>query len=172
MRLGCLGCFVLVIVILVVLVVTVGLIFLSTNIFGDPDVRPVSFTKADGYAAQQRLYEILQRESGRSKRREPVVITEAEANAFLSRHLEQGGLPLSPIVVHFAAGHLVAQGQTPLRNLFKAAPLSLMLPYVSDRRLDQPVWITVRARIRVDGAAGARRGNVDVEEFALGRQPL
>jgi len=172
MRLGCVGCLAVAVVVLIALVLLLGMVFLSTNIFAAPDIRPVPFTRRDGYAAQQRLYEILQRESGGSARRDPVAITEAEANAFLSRHLEQAGLPLSPIIVRFSPGHFIVRGQTPLRHLFKGPPLSLLVPYVSDAHLDQPIWVTVGGRLRLEGATGERYGSVDVDEFALGRQPL
>jgi len=175
MRLGCFGCLFLIIAVLVLVVVALGVVFLSTNLLGTPEVRPVSFSKGDGYSAQQKLYEVVLRQSGRSSRRDPIVITEPEANAFLARHLDQAGLPLSPLVVRFANGQLTAQGQTALRNLFKGPPFAQLLPYLSDKRLDQPVWITVRARIRVEGGLGAgtsRYGSAEVVDFALGKQPL
>lgn len=172
MKLGCFGCLLLIVTALIVVVVALGVIFLSANIFSAPDVRPVTFGRNDGYAAQQKLYEILLRQSGRSSRRDAIVISEAEANAFLAKHLDQSGLPLSPIVVRFSRGQLTIQGQTALRNLVKGPPLAQILPYVSDRRLDQPVWLTVRGDIRVDGTASGRRGRLEVAEFALGRQHL
>jgi hypothetical protein len=172
MRLGCFGCSAVIAIVLVALVAVLAMVFLSANIFTAPDVRPVPFTKADGYAAQQRIFEIVSRDSRQSSRRDPVIITEAQANAFLSRHLEQSGLPLSPIVLRFSQGEFTAQGQTPLRNLFRGPPLTYVVPYITDRRLDQPVWVTVRGRVRVEGSGKDRQGRVSVDEFALGRQPL
>jgi hypothetical protein len=175
MRLGCFGCLFLIVALLIVVVVVLGVVFLSTNLLSAPQVRPVPFSKGDGYAAQQKLFEVALRQSGRSSRRDPIVLTEPEANAFLARHLDQAGVPLSPIVVRFAGGHLTAQGQTALRNLFKGPPFTQILPYISDKRLDQLVWVTVRARIRVEGGFGAgssRYGNVEVIDFVLGKQPL
>src|SRR6185369_18011209 len=121
---GCFGCVAVIVALLVIAVVGLGVIFLSTNIFGPPEVKPVSFTKSDGYAAQQKLFEVASRQSGRSSRKDPLVITEPEANAFLSRHLDQSGLPLSPIVVRFTQGEILAQGQTALRNLLKGPPFA------------------------------------------------
>ncbi len=172
MKLGCFGCLTVIVAGLIVVVVTLGIIFLSTNIFSPPDVRQVAFTRGDGYAAQQKLYEIVLRQSGQSSRRDPIAISEAEANAFLSRHLEQSGLPLSPIIVRFTRGQLVIQGRTALRNLIKGPPFAQILPYVSDRRLEEPVWVTVRGNIRVEGTGNSRQGTLDVAEFALGKQPL
>jgi len=175
MKLGCFGCFALVVLVLAVLVVTGGVLFLSVNILRSPDVQPVSFSRADGYAAQQKLYELVLRQAGRSGRRDPITLTEREVNAFLSRHLaEVAGVPLSPLTVRLDEDHLFAQGQTALRNLFQGPPFAYLLPYIPDRRLDQPVWVSVRARISIDAAAGAATGygTVTVTEFVLGRQPL
>ena len=175
MKLGCFGCFALVVLVLAVLVVTGGVLFLSVNILRSPDVQPVSFSRADGYAAQQKLYELVLRQAGRSGRRDPITLTEREVNAFLSRHLaDVAGVPLSPLTVRLDEDHLFAQGQTALRNLFQGPPFAYLLPYIPDRRLDQPVWVSVRARISIDAAAGAATGygTVTVTEFVLGRQPI
>lgn len=172
MKLGCFGCLALIVAILVIVVVGLGIIFLSTNIFSTPDVRPVPFTKNDGYAAQKKLFEVASRQSGRSSRRDPILITEAEANAFLSRHLEQSGLPLSPIVVRFTKGEILAQGQTAFRNLLKGPPFAQIAPYLSMRRLDEPAWVAVRGRIKIEGTGNSRHGSVEVTQFALGKQQL
>jgi hypothetical protein len=172
MKLGCFGCLVVIGALLVIVVVGLGVIFLSTNIFSPPEVRPVPFTKNDGYAAQQKLFEVALRQSGRSSRREPITITEPEANAFLSRHLDQSGLPLSPIVVRFTKGEILARGQTAFRNLLKGPPFAQIVPYVSSKRLDEPVWVTVGGRIKVEGMGNTRHGSVEISQFALGTQPL
>ena len=169
---GCFGCVALIVVLLVIAVVGLGALFLSTNIFSPPEVRSVPFTKNDGHAAQQKLFEVALRQSGRSSRRDPLIITEPEANAFLSRHLEQSGLPLSPIVVRFANGEMVAQGQTAFRNLLKGVPFRQIAPYLSTKRLDEPVWVTVGGRIKVEGTGKSRTGSLEITQFALGKQPL
>jgi hypothetical protein len=169
---GCLGCVALIVAILVIAVIGLGIVLLSTNIFGPLEVKPVSFTKNDGYAAQQKLFEIASRQSGRSSRRDPLTLTEPEANAFLSSHLDQSGLPLSPIVVRFAKGEILAQGQTSFRNLLKGPPFAQIAPYLSIKRLDEPVWVTVRGRIKIEGTGNSRHGSVEVTQFALGKQSL
>jgi hypothetical protein len=169
---GCFGCVAVIIVILVIAVVGLGVVFLSTNILGPVEVKPVPFTRNDGYAAQQKLFEIASRQSGRSSRRDPITLTELEANAFLSRHLEKSGLPLSPIVVRFANGEILAQGQTPFRNLLKGPPFAQIAPYLSTKKLDEPVWVTVGGRVKIEGAGTSRHGRVEVTHFALGNQSL
>jgi hypothetical protein len=169
---GCFGCVLMIAVILIILVVGLGGIFLSTNMFSPPVIRPALFTKNDGYSAQQKLFEVAARQSGRSSRKDPLTITEPEANAFLSRHLDQSGLPLSPIVVRFAKGEIVAQGQTAFRNLLKGPPFAQIAPYISSKKLDEPVWVTVGGRIKIEGTGNSRQGSVEVTQFALGTQPL
>ena len=71
MRLGCLGCLVLIVAILIVGVAAAGFVFLSGNMGTPPDVQPTRFTRADGYSAQRKLYELVLRESGRSTRTDP-----------------------------------------------------------------------------------------------------
>ncbi len=174
MKLGCFGCFTLIVLILAVAVVVGGVLFLSASIFGTPDIHPVSFSKADGYAAQQKLYEVVLRQAGRSSRKEPITLTEREANAFLARHLaESGKIPLSALTIKFDRDSFLAQGQTPLRNLFQA-PLAYFIPYIPNKRLDQLVWVSVRGQIGIEVPAGggARYAKVTVLEFMLGRQPV
>src|SRR5262245_58376440 len=148
MRLGCVGCGLLLAVVFALGIAVAGALFLSVNLFLEPDVQPVAFTRGDGYSAQNKLLELVLRQSGRSSRAGPVVLTDREANRFLSNHLEQAaGLRLSPIVVRFSQGQVLIQGQTPLRSLLQGPPFPQILPYFPDRRLDQRVWVTARGRI-------------------------
>jgi hypothetical protein len=175
MRLGCLGCFVLILVVLTALVVVGGALFLSGNIFAIPDVKPSSYSRSDGYSAQQKLFEIAQRQSGRSTRKDPIVLNEREANAFIANHLsEAAGVSLSPLTIKFSRGQFWAQGQTALRNLFLGPPLSYVLKYIPDNRLNLPVWVTVRGHVSIEDGVGAnsRHGVISVTELTLGRQSL
>ena len=176
MRLGCFGCLVLGVVVLVVAVGALGIVFLSGNITSPPDVQVTRYSRADGHSAQQKLYELVLRQTGRSSRQDPVVITEQEANAFLANHLaEAADLPFDPLIVRFTNGQIELQGQTPLRNLLQGPPFAQLLPYVSDNRLDRPMWVTIRGRIVIEGKGieGSRSyGRVDLSDFALGKQEL
>ena len=132
----------------------------------------MAFTKNDGYSAQQKLFEVALRQSGRSSRKDALIITEAEANAFLSRHLEKSGLMLSPIAVRFTKGEIVVQGQTALRGLLKGPPFAQIAPYLPDKKLNEAVWVTVRGQIKIDGSGTSRQGSVEISDFALGKQQL
>lgn len=177
MKLGCMGCLILLIVLLVAIVLGVaGILYLSANIYGSPEVVLTPFTQSDGFAAQQKFFEVLRRETGRSSRQDPIVLTDREATAFLSRHLEQSaGLPLAPITVRFLRREILIQGRTQLRNLLQGPPFAQLLPYLPEQRLNQPVWITLRGPISVEsgvGGSAARYGKIAVTEFALGKQPV
>jgi len=176
MRLGCFGCLVLVVGILVIVVAAAGFLFLSGNMATAPDVQPSRFTRADGFSAQRKLYELVMRESGRSTRTDPVVLSEAEVNAFLANHLEEAaGLPFSPLIVRFAGGQLELKGQTVLRHLLQGPPFPQFMRYMPAEKLDQPVWVTVRGRFVVEhprSKTGRTYARMDVTEFALGKQPV
>ena len=176
MRLGCFGCLAFMVVVMVIGVGALGIVFLSGNITNPPDVKVTQYTRADGHSAQQKLYELVLRQTGRSSRQDPVVLTEPEANAFLANHLVVSAeIPFAPLIVRFAKGQLEVQGQTPLRNLLQGPPIAQILPYVRDSRLDRPIWVTVKGRIVVEGGGtdGSRNyGRVDLSEFALGQQEL
>ena len=176
MRLGCFGCLALMVVVLVIGVGALGIVFLSGNITNPPDVQVTRYTRADGHSAQQKLYELVLRQNGRSSRQDPVVITEQEANAFLANHLVSSAeLPFDPLIVRFVKGQVELQGQTPLRNLLQGPPIAQILPYVRDDRLDRPIWVTVKGRIIVEGKGSdpsRNYGRVDLSEFALGKQEL
>jgi hypothetical protein len=176
MRFGCFGCLVLLVAILVVIVAAAGFLFLSGNMATAPDVQPSRFTRSDGFSAQRKLYELVLRESGRSTRTDPVILSEAEVNAFLANHLaEAADLPFSPLVVRFAGGQLELKGQTVLRHLLQGPPFPQFMRYVPAERLDQPVWVTVRGRFVIEhprAKTGRTYARVDVSEFALGKQPV
>jgi hypothetical protein len=176
MRFGCFGCLVLLVAILVVVVAAAGFLFLSGNMATAPDVQPSRFTRSDGFSAQRKLYELVLRESGRSTRTDPVILSEAEVNAFLANHLaEAADLPFSPLVVRFEGGQLELKGQTVLRHLLQGPPFPQFMRYIPAEKLDQPVWVTVRGRFVIEhprAKTGRTYARVDVTEFALGKQPV
>ena len=176
MRFGCLGCFVLILILAVVLVGGATALFFAGSIFDIPTVPQAPYTASDGYRAQEKLFELILRDSGRSSRREPLLITERELNAFLARHLEEReGMPFSPLVVKLTPDTMEAQGQTKLKNLFKGFPFYLLVDYLPASTMDRPVWVTVRGTIRLDrekGRASRENGQLEVNGFSLGSQDM
>lgn len=176
MRFGCLGCFVLILILAVVLVGGATALFFAGSIFDIPTVPQAPYTASDGYRAQEKLFELVLRDSGRSPRREPLLITERELNAFLARHLEEReGIPFSPLVVKLTPDTMDIQGQTTLKNLFKGFPFYLLADYLPASTMDRPVWVTVRGTIRLDrekGRASRESGQLEVSGFSLGSQDM
>lgn len=177
MRLGCFGCLLLLVILLVLLVAVLGVVFLSGNILDAPEVTVAAtpkFSRADGYSAQQKLFDLVRR-SGESGRRGPVILTEQEVNAFLANHLAEADLPFNPMSVKFVGGQIEIYGKTPLRNMIQGQPLVQLARYLPADRLDQPVWVFVKGRFRIDAPAmgsGRLTGRLEISEFALGKQPL
>lgn len=173
MRVGCFGCFSLIVVILIVAIGAAGFIFLSANIFESPEVAATQFSRADGHTAQQKLFELVLRDSGRSSRQDPVVLTEREASALVSRHLTAtADLPFSPLSVRFTKGQFELQGRTPARNLMQGPPFPLILPYLPGERLDRPIWVTLKGRVVLEQGAGQPYARTELTEMALGKQPI
>ena len=169
MKLGCFGCLVLIVALLVIVVVGSGVIFLSTNIFGAPDVQaglvPGTMARRPAEALRGGL---APAQIGRA-RRDPIIITEPEVNAFLSRHLER---PASLCRRSWSVRQrgIVAQGQTPLRNLLRALPWPTR-PAICPTKGSRAGLGHRRGRSRSSGTGSTtpeRRGH----RFALGRQPL
>lgn len=177
MRLGCVAGLLIALLIVIFGVAAAGAVFFSANIFDEPEVRVQPFTTADGYRAQQKLYEIILRDGQRSSRQEPIVFTERELNAFLSRHLiDAADISFSPISVALIAdGTVEFRGKTALRNLMQGIPFAQLAPYMPRGGADQPVWVRLRGQLRLERSTVRRAreyGRFDVSEFALGTQPI
>lgn len=177
MRLGCVGCLLVILVIVIFGVAAAGAVFFSANIFDEPEVHVQPFTTADGYRAQQKLYEIVLRDGQRSSRTDPIVFSERELNSFLSRHLmDSANLTFSPISVALLSDNTIEfRGRTALRNLMQGIPFAQIAPFLPNGRADQPVWIRVRGTLRLERSAVRRErefGGFEVSEFALGTQPI
>ena len=177
MRLGCVGCLLVILAIVIFGVAAAGFVFFSANIFDEPEVQAQPSTASDGYRAQQKLYEIVLRDGRRSTRVDPIVFSERELNAFLSRHLiDTADLSFSPVSVALLPDNTVEfRGRTVLRNLLKGAPFAQIAPYLPKGRVDRPVWVLLRGHLRLERGTVRRDreyGRVEVTEFALGTQPI
>jgi hypothetical protein len=177
MRLGCLGCLCIIGGIVLLVCLVAGALFFSANIFEALDVQPAPFSQADGYRAQQKIYEIVLREGQRSARRDPVVLSEREINAFLSRHLlDAANLSFSPLSVSLLPDNsLEFRGRTNLRVLMQGFPFAQLALLLPAGKLDEPVWVRVRGRLKVERGQIRREreyARLEVSEFALGTQPL
>src|SRR5438552_2866867 len=155
MRVGCVGCLLVILIAAILGIAAAGALFFSANIFEDLDIQAPPFTLGDGYRAQQKLYEIILREGQKSSRRDPVGLSERELNAFLSRHLlESASLSFSRLSVLLLSDNSVEfRGRTELRNLLKGFPFAQIAPYLPPGKLDEPVWIRVSGRLKMERGA-------------------
>jgi len=164
LRLGCCGC--LTGLVLLALVSTVG--WVGFQALGTPDIAGQPTSAADGVRAQQKIFDILRGTGGAggSRRARSVSLSERELNAFLSRHLsEAADLPLAHVGVRLPSdGRAEVGGQLPLGQL-----ASLPIP---TSWLDRGIWLTIRARVTLEGneeARDRRHLRLDVERFWIGR---
>lgn len=141
-----------------------------------PEIAVSVSTAEDGQRAQEKIYEIVGRE-GRSGSgsRVPIVLSEAELNAFLARHLgEAADLPISALTVRLEENGLVGvAGLVPLKHLLVETPPRALVDLLPPRWVERHVWLRIRTRVKVErGTSGRRYLRLDVQEFALGRQRL
>ena len=176
MKFGCLGCLGLIVILAVVLVGGAAALFFGGSIFEAPAVPTATYSATDGYRAQEKLFEIVLRDSGRSSRQDLIVITDHELNAFLATYLAQKeGLPLSPLVVRLLPDTVEVRGQTAFKHLFKGFPFYFLPDYLPVSTMDHPVWVTVRGTIALDRdktRAARKYGRLEVKEFSLGKQDM
>lgn len=174
MRLGCSGC----LVALGVLSIAVGAAavaaWMAAGMLQPTALIAPPTTEADGLTAQQKIYDLTRR-GGRLARRQPVVLTEAELNAFLSRHLaEAADLPVTGVALRLPAdGFVDLAGRLPLGTLLSELPGPGVSRLLSAHWTERPVWVRIRGQARLDPGTGGRRYlRVDVDQFWLGRRRL
>ncbi|HZA83817.1 MAG TPA: hypothetical protein VFC13_20495, partial [Actinomycetes bacterium] len=176
-RAGCSGC-------LAVLFMAVGLagglfgaVWLTVGLFEAPALQPVVNGPADVRVADKVTRALRYRVTGeQAGRAGHIVLTEAETNAFLSRHLPAAAeMPLTSIRVELP-GHdrFEFAGQVPLGAVLSALPLPTGADLLPLRWLERPVWIRLGARASIEtGSTSQRRYlRTDVEEVWVGRRRL
>ncbi|MGH7305630.1 MAG: hypothetical protein ACRELZ_20290 [Candidatus Rokuibacteriota bacterium] len=159
------------------LVVVLGVggvsLWVGFRLLQEPDVLATPGTPEDGVRGQQKLFALARGGTAWGRPRQ-VALTEAELNRFLSKNLvEAARMPVTFRAVRLAGDGVVEfKGLLALRDLLSASPLS-DLP--SAAWLERQVWLHLRARasLEVGTARGQRRYlRLDVQRFAIGRQPL
>jgi hypothetical protein len=176
MKLGCAGCLLLIVALTFLAALVGGFFVLSGNIFAEPHFEVLDWSRADASATRSKLYEIVQRDTGQSGRQDPIILTERETNAWLSRHLaETAGLRFEPFAMRLTQGQFIIQGRTVLRSLLQGPPFAQLSPYLPASQLNRPIWITVRGYVSIQpGEPGGKpgRARVTLTEFNLGKQPV
>jgi hypothetical protein len=169
MRLGCSGCLGLIIVIALGALLLGAVVVGGVRMLAAPDLDAVSSTPEDGVAAQRKLLDLTRAK----KRGATVTLTEGEVNALLARHLVQArGMRLTtPSARLIGDDRFVFNGQCPLRQLLEEMALGALAELLPERWQTRPMWVHIGARLRVDRTPHHQL-RTDVDEFALGRQPL
>jgi hypothetical protein len=150
-------------------------LWVGSRLLREPDVTAAAGTSEDGIRAQQKIFEIARGEPPRrGARPHQVIVTEAELNRFLSKHLvEVARMPVVFSALHLAGDGVVEfKGLLPLRDLVSA---SLAANLVPTTWLDRQVWLHLNARASlVVGANRSQRRYLrfDVQRLAIGWQPL
>jgi len=155
-----------------------GTIWVGRRIHQEPEIVANPGTADDGVRGQQKIYDIARGGPGRPRARSrQVVLSEPELNGFLFRHLaEAARVPVVAGGVRLVGDGIVEfKGQLPLRHVLAAWPLVHFVDLLPRPWLERPVWLHLWARASLEvGAARSQRRHLrlDVERFALGRQPL
>jgi hypothetical protein len=150
-------------------------IWVGSRLLKEPDITATAGTSEDGIRGQQKIFEIARGEpSGRGGRQHQVVMTEAELNRFLSKHLvEVASMPMVFSAIHLAGDGVVEfKGLLPLRHLLSASLATNLVPATW---LDRQVWLHLNARASLEvGTTRSQRRYLrfDVQRLAIGQQPL
>jgi hypothetical protein len=173
MRLGCLS-----IILLVFLGAAGGAAWAGRRALQEPEISANLGTADDGLKGQQKIFQIARSEADRPRgRSRSVVVTEPELNAFLSRHLsETEKIPLTIATVRLLGdGRIELKGRLLARHLLAAWPVARAAELLPQPSRERPLWLHLgaRASLEVGTARGQRKYlRLEVERFALGRQPL
>jgi hypothetical protein len=170
MRLGCGGCLAASIFVICMGAGVGAAGWATARALQRPAVTAEVPTAADSGAAQHKIYEIVTRP--RRPGGAPVVLSERELNALLSRQLADE-LPFSTTVARLIGDdQLEIAGALPLRQLLAEVPGSGLVDRLPGRWSGRRVWLHLYVRARVETVGGRRQLHLDVERFAAGRMPL
>jgi hypothetical protein len=140
----------------------------TTRMLVHADVVPVAFTADDGARAQQKIFEFVRR----SQRAADLVLTEAEVNAFVVRHVDPRDLPFGEPTIRLLGDDVVEiAGSVPLPTMLDGTLLGPLVRQLPVRWRDWPIWVTVAARARLE--AGRRPAlRLQPRKLVIGRQRI
>jgi len=168
-RLGCFGCTAVLGLGVALAAGALGAGWVIARSLDDPQVSAPATRPEDGARVQQKLFEILRRGRAREAA-EPIVLSEGEVNALVTRHLAENTLAFRTPFVRLLGDDVIEfTGQLPLARLLDEPLLAAVAEMMPERWRRRPVWVRARARVRLE-VDGRRYLRADVETFALGRQ--
>lgn len=132
----------------------------------DPRVPDIVATPEDAARAQQKLWRVV-----RGGAKDPIVLSEAEVNAFVARNLDPNDLPFPDPLIFLREGDVEVVGQVPLGRLLAESPLALPAALLPERWTARPVWLQVAARAQFQRAP-RRQVRLAVRRVTIGEQRL
>jgi|SoiMethySBSTD1v2_1073268.scaffolds.fasta_scaffold45133_5 hypothetical protein len=175
MRWGCIAIW----AVLVGLLGMVGtFLWVSSRLLQEPDVPAAMGSPDDGVRGQQKIFEILRAEPARrGGRAHQVVMTEAELNQFLSKHLvEAARMPVTVGALRLRENGIVElKALLSVRDLVSASWFMPAATLAPSGWLERRVWLHLEAKTSLEvGTSRSLRRHLrfDVQRFAIGRQPL
>jgi hypothetical protein len=131
-----------------------------------PAVEATRFTREDGVRAQQKIVDLaLHRVRGGT-----VLFSEAEVNAFVSRHLDPADLPVRDPMIRLRDGDILEiVGTVALGRLVRESPLATLTEMLPAGWLARPLWLSVAARAATSSEP-RRTLRLEPRRLLLGRQ--
>jgi hypothetical protein len=152
-----------------------GIGWMARGLYQPPGISPVTFVPADGISAQQKIYDLVGRSTS-NRATGQIILSERELNAFLARHLaEVADIPVMGAIVRLGGdGVYDLAVRLPARVVLGETPFGGVLDLSPARWVDRPIWLRLRAHIRVDPATTGQRRylRLEVDRFYLGRTRL
>ena len=165
-----------------VLVGLLGLVgtslWVGSRLLQEPDVPAAMGSPQDGGRGQQKIFEILRAEPARrGGRAHQVVMTEAELNQFLSKHLvEAARMPVTVGALRLRENGIVElKALLSVRDLLSTSWFMPAARLAPSAWLERRVWLHLEAKTSLEvGTSRSLRRHLrfDVQRFAIGRQPL
>jgi hypothetical protein len=123
---------------------------------------------AAGLRVQHTVAQLALREAGLTSRSDPLVVTPAEANAFLQRHFHMADPPVWPLRVGLEAGAVEVAGPSTVGRLVERGGFGPLGTAIPAGLWGRPVWLTLRGRLVVRPG----RGELVPDAARVGRQPV
>lgn len=139
----------------------------ASRAFQDPVVSLVSSTPDHAASAQQKLFRLL-----RGAARDPVILSEAEVNAFISRNVDPRDLPLDHPTVFLRPDDVVELvGQVSIARLLGESPAAILGAVLPSDWLTRRLWLEVAAHAEFEHEPRTQL-RLAIRRVTLGRQSL
>ena len=165
MRVGCSGCLASLVVLGLFLALGISLWGMSRAL-QEPLIPAASTTEAEAARAQQKLFRVARGS------KDPIILTEAELNAFLTRNADIRDWPFQRSMLVLRDGGVVEiLGAVPLRRLIGESPLPFLADVVPSAWLARMVWFKIGSHATVEREP-RRQLRLEIRQLTIGRQPV